>query len=423
MKKWVLVLGALLLLIIGYYGIGYTKEYLQNQAYAESDKIAVSVNQETVSINTEFAVKLFKELCQDKDQNIFISPLSISTALTMTYTGAETSTESAMEKTLGYTGMSTEQVQDYYESLLSSLENVDQDVTLNIANSVWIKDSFESKVKMEFIDTLQESFNSELFVHPFNQATITRMNEWVSKKTENMIKKIIDQIDPDNIMFLVNAIYFKADWVNQFKESDTQKRDFFLQDGSPVSVDMMHQKEDFKYVDGDNFTAARFPYGRDQVAMYIFLPDLETSLDAFLSGLTQEKLDESIDQMHTESDLNVRIPKFKLEYGIKRLNDVLIELSMGVAFDRNNADFTDIADVRPENLFIAFVDHAAVIEVDEKGTEAAATTNVGISLTSAPPPSKNFFVNRPFFFIIRDDRTNTLLFMGKITNPLIEKTN
>lgn len=422
MRKWFLILSGILLLIIGYYGMGYT-EYMLNKAYAESDKIAASVNQETVSINSEFAVKLFKELCKDNDQNKFISPLSISTALTMTYIGAEGNTEDAMEKTLGYMDMSTEQVQEYYESLLLSLENVDQDVTLNIANSMWIRDSFESQVKDEFIENLEKYFTSELFIHPFNQETITQMNEWVGKKTENKIKKIIEQIDPDNIMFLVNAIYFKADWTNQFEERYTEERDFFLQDGRIVSVDTMHQKEDFKYVEGNNFDAARFPYGRDQVAMYIFLPYNETSIDTFIMGITQETLEKSIDQMHTERDLNVRIPKFRFEYGVKRLNDVLIELGMGVAFDRNYADFSDIADVRPENLYIAFVDHAAVIEVDEKGTEAAAATNVGISLTSAPPPSKNFFVDRPFFFIIRDDRTNTILFMGKITNPLIEKTN
>ena len=424
MRKWVQVVGVFLLLVIGYFGVGLTQDILQKRAYAESDKLATNVNQEPVTINTKFALNIFNKLCEeDVDQNVFISPLSISTALTMAYTGAEGSTESAMENTLGYSDMSTDQVKEYYRSLFSSLENVDKDVTLNNANSVWVKDSFESQVKEDYIVTLKDYFTSELHVSPFNQETVTQMNKWVSQKTADKIKKIIETIDRDNVMFLVNAIYFKADWTNPFKEKETMERDFTLIDGSTVSVDTMHQKMDFKHVEGEGFAAARFPYGREQVAMYIFLPSPEASLDTFLTGLTQEKLDEAIDQMHIESDLDVRIPKFKLEYGVKRINDVLIELGMGIAFDSVNANFSDIADVEPENLFIAFVDHVAVIEVDEKGTEAAAATNVGVSLTSMPPPSNHFYVDRPFFFIIRDDRTNTILFMGKITNPLIETTN
>jgi serpin B len=199
------------------------------------------------------------------------------------------------------------------------------------------------------------------------------------------------------------------------------KRDFTLIDGGTVPVDMMQQEEDFKYVEGEGFAAARFPYGREKVAMYIFLPDAGASIDSFLAGLTQEELDTAIDEMKLEPDLDVRIPKFKVEYGVKRLNDALTALGMGIAFDRSNADFSDIAEVAPQNLFIAFVDHKALIEVDEKGTEAAAATVVSMGLTSMPSPSKNFHVDRPFFFIIRDDRTNTILFMGKITNPLKEK--
>lgn len=424
MRKWILVVGLFLLVVIGYFGIDLTRNYLQKQAYAESDMKATNVNQEPVAINTKFALDIFKKLCmEDIDQNVFISPLSISTALTMTYTGAEGSTESAMENTLGYNDMTTEQVKEYYRSLFSSLENVDRDVTLNNANSVWIRDSFEPQVKEEYIEDLDDYFSSELFATPFNQETVTQMNKWVSDKTEKKIDKMIEEIDPEMVMFLINAIYFKADWTNPFNPEETLTRDFTLIDGSTVTVDTMHQEEDFKFMEGEGFAAARFPYGREKVAMYIFLPDPGTSIDTFLTGLTQEKLDEAIGQMQMESDLEVRIPKFRLEYGVKRLNDALTTLGMGIAFDRAQADFSDIAEVEPQNLFIAFVDHKAVIEVDEKGTEAAAATVVGIGLTSMPPPSKNFHVDRPFFFIIRDDRTNTILFMGKITNPLIEKVN
>ena len=421
MRKWIPVVGLLLLTVIGYFGVDLANNYLQKQVYAKSDEIAANVNQEPVAINTKFALNIFNRLCmEDADQNIFISPLSISTALTMTYTGAEGTTETAMENTLGYSDMTTDQVKEYYRSLTSSLEDVDRDVTLNNANSMWIKDSFEPHVKEEYITTLKDYFSSELFIRQFNQETVTQMNKWVSDKTEKKIDKMIEEINPDLVMFLVNAIYFKADWTNPFDPDQTMKRDFSLTDGSTVTVDMMHQEEDYKFVEGDGFTAARFPYGREKVAMYIFLPDPEASIDTFMTVLTQEKLDGAIDDMKIEPDLEVRIPKFKYEYGVKRLNNALNALGMGIAFDGAHADFSDIAEVDPQNLFIAFVDHKAVIEVDEKGTEAAAATVVGVGLTSMPPPSKNFHVDRPFFFIIRDDRTNTILFMGKITNPLKE---
>ena len=245
------------------------------------------------------------------------------------------------------------------------------------------------------------------------------MNNWVYEKTEKKIDKILDKIDPQNVMFLVNAIYFKADWTNQFKEKDTQQRDFILSDGTTVQVDTMAQEEDFKYIKGDTFAAARLPYGREQVAMYVFLPDENQTLDGFMESLDQGTLEEIINEMSDTSNLKVRLPKFKFEYGEKRLNDALKDLGMGIAFDNHLANLTKIADVRPAVLYIDFVDHKALIEVDEKGTVAAAVTNVGISVESAPM-STQFHVNRPFFFIIRDDRTGTILFMGRITNPLVE---
>lgn len=420
MKKRFLVFLALGLIVV-YFGVNYTKEFLQTRAYAESDRIAAEVNPDIIASNTKFAFDVFTVLCEEApDTNVFVSPLSLSTALTMTYSGAGGSTEEAMRNTLGYGEMNTEQVEDGFKNLLSSLENVDREVTLSIANSVWMRDSFEASVFEDYKETLSDCYDGEFFACPFNQETVNEMNEWVAENTEHKIEKIIDSIDPDNVMFLVNAVYFKADWTHQFKKSNTQKRDFYLSDGTVISVDTMSQDDDFRYYKGGNFAAARFPYGREQVAMYVFLPDPGDSLDQFIVGLSHEALEDYIDEMRMEKGLKVRFPRFRFEYGVERMNDALIKLGMGIAFERYNANFSKIADVRPENLYIDFVDHKAVIEVDEKGTEAAAATSVGISVTSAPPPPKQFYVNRPFFFVIRDDRTGTILFMGKITNPLVE---
>jgi serine protease inhibitor len=420
-KRFIVLL--FLVITLGYLGVNYAQDYFVKQGYAQSDRIAGTVNPETVDANTRFAFNIFNELCTESPgSNVFISPLSISTALTMAYSGSDGTTEEAMRQTLGYGDLSTTEIEDGYEKLLTSLDGVDNKVQLDIANSAWIKDDFAEQVHEEYKTTLEKSYMSELFVKPFDQSTVNDVNSWVSQNTGGKIDKILQSIDPSNVMFLINAIYFKADWTNPFKESDTQLRDFNLTDGTVVQVDTMQQKETFKYIDGNGFAAARLPYGREQVAMYVFLPDANTTLDGFMQSLTQKKLDETIAEMYSVPDMDVRLPKFKYEYGVKRLNTALENLGMGIAFDPNNANLSRIADVKPRNLYIDYVDHKALIEVDEKGTTAAAVTNIGISLSSAIRPT-NFYVDRPFFFIIRDDRTGTILFMGRILNPLDESGN
>ena len=420
-RQVLIILGTLVVIAVGYFGYNYTQDFLLARAYAQSDEIAAEVNPLIVDANTGFALDLFEVLSDDApDSNVFISPFSISTALTMAYSGSDGSTEEAMRTTLGYGDLSTVEIEAGYESLLTSLAGVDRDVTLSIANSVWVRDTFDTQVHDAYKDVLENQYKTEYFAREFNQDTLDELNGWVSDNTEKKIDKILDEISPQNVMFLLNAIYFKADWTNQFKESNTMMRDFHLMDGTTVQVDTMAQEEKFKYTKGDNYAAARLPYGRDQVAMYVFLPDPDYSLIDFMETLDPEELDGIINGMHNVPELKIRLPKFKFEYGKKRLNQALIDLGMGVAFDPEMADLSKIANVEPNNLYIDFVDHKALIEVDEEGTVAAAVTNVGISLTSAPPSETTFYVDRPFFFIIRDDRTGTILFMGQIMNPLTE---
>jgi len=420
-RQLLIILGTIVVIAAGYFGYNYSQDYILTRGYAQSDSLAAEVNPLIVDANTRFALDLFEVLCNESpESNVFISPLSISTALTMAYSGSDGSTEEAMRTILGYGDLSTEVIEAGYEGLLTSLDGVDRDVTLSIANSVWVKDDFDTQVYDEYKEVLENQYKSEYFAREFNQGTLEELNEWVSDNTDKKIDKILDEISPQNVMFLLNAIYFKADWTNQFKESSTQKQDFYLADGTTIQVDTMAQEEKFKYIKGSNYAAARLPYGREQVAMYVFLPDPDYSLNDFVETLDPEKFDEIIGDMYSVSELKLRLPKFKFEYGKKRLNQALIDLGMGVAFDPDMANLSKIADVSPNNLYIDFVDHKALIEVDEEGTVAAAVTNVGISLTSAPPSQTTFYVDRPFFFIIRDDRTGTILFMGQINNPLDE---
>jgi serpin B len=180
---------------------------------------------------------------------------------------------------------------------------------------------------------------------------------------------------------------------------------------------MMSTAGDFSYYSGENCQVARLPYGRDKVAMYVFLPNEDVPLDSFIASLNQTTHDEYVSRLQPTVDLIVKLPKFEVEYGVKRLNDVLQKLGMETAFDPYEANFSSIADTAPRNLYISYVDHKAIVEVNEKGTEAAAVTVIGVGTTSVGPTLRSFVVNRPFFFEIRDDRSGSVLFMGKILNP------
>jgi serpin B len=410
------ILTLTLITVAGYMTFIYLPEYQQGLAYAAADEKAQATDKDLVAANTRFAIKIFKEISkEDEGKNIFISPLSISTALTMAYNGAEGSTKEAMAETLEITGMTMEELNQNYLNLIESLENADSDVHLSIADSVWMKEEFTPSVKQAFIKQLSTYFKSDLYTRDFEDPkTVSEINSWISKETNNKINKMIeDQI----VMFLINAIYFKGDWTTPFDEKETHTDDFNLQDGTKVKVSFMSNTDDYKYYSGSDYRAVRLSYGRDKMAMYVLLPNEDIEIDSFIESISQSELDRSFSN-YSKTEVDIELPKFKLEYGVKRLNDALKNLGMGIAFDPGKANFEGIASIdASNNLYIDFVDHKAYVEVNEKGTEAAAATVVGIGLTSMPM-TQTFTVDRPFVFIIRDDRSGSILFMGKINNPL-----
>ena len=402
----------------GYTAFVYIPEYRQGLVYAAADEKALATDKDLVAANTRFAIKIFKEISdEDEGRNIFISPLSISTALAMTYNGAEGSTREAMAETLEVTGMTVEELNQNYLNLIESLENADQGVQLNIADSVWVKEEFAPSVKEAFTERLSTYYKSGLYTRDFSDPeTVTEINNWISAETNDKINKMIDDIEDQIVMFLINAIYFKGDWTIPFDEDETHIGYFTLSDGSKVQVSFMTGTENYMYYSGDSYEAVRLPYGRDKIAMYVLLPREGVGVDSFIQSISQGELDESFSG-YAQTEVDLELPKFKLEYGVKRLNDALKSLGMAVAFDPGEANFGGIAPVQASNnLYIDFVDHKAFVEVNEKGTEAAAATVVGVGLTSAPL-TQEFKVDRPFVFLIRDDRSGSILFMGKITNP------
>ncbi len=355
---------------------------------------------------------------EDKDTNIFISPISISMALAMLYNGAESHTKEAIAEALQLKGIHPADINEGFQDLMDSLDNLGTHVSLSIANSIWVRQTFESNIKDGFKSDLATYFRSEILPRRFNDsATINEINAWVKTKTGDKIEKIIEYLSRDTMMFIINAIYFKGEWLQKFEETKTRQRNFHLENGKTIQKKMMNTVKKFHYCHEDSIQAARLPYGRDKIAMYILLPDEGANLNSLVNDIDPDKL-EAIFLKMKKTELELQLPKLKLEYGKKQLNDALIRLGMGVAFDRESANFKAIATLDSENLFVSFVDHKAVVEVNEMGTEAAAVTNIGIKLSSMSITTRRFIVNKPYLFLIRDDRSGLILFIGKIVEPL-----
>ncbi len=379
----------------------------------QSDEIAASTDRNLVSANTRFGFSILKELVlEDKDRNIFISPLSILLALAMTYNGAVGDTNLAMAEALQFTGFDLEELNSGFSGLMRSIINADSDIEMVIANSIWSRMDFE--VRQDFIDRNSKYYSSKVGEIDFSDPEAVKIiNGWIRDATREKIEKMLDSIPPDAMMYLINAIYFKGNWTYPFDEDATCDGDFYLAGGGTKKVPMMGQQEEFLYCRGDNFSGVRLPYGQEKMVMYIILPDKGESLDSLIDSLDEDTWNRTLESF-SKKQVHVSMPRYKMEYGIKLLNGVLAEMGMGIAFDGSRADFSGIA----PDIFISRVLHKTVIEVNEEGSEAAAATVVEM-LESAAMIEEivEFKVDRPFFFVIQDDRTGSILFMGKVVEP------
>jgi serpin B len=376
--------------------------------------IVAPIDTSVPKANTEFGFNLFNTIWEtEQNQNIFISPFSVSTALSMTLNGASGETEQAMIDTLLLKGITTDSINSSFAQLQQALQTSDPKVTLTIANSLWGNQGIQ--FKPDFLQRNTQFFNAEISVLDFlDPSSLTTINQWVNDNTNGKIPKILDEIDANAVLFLINAIYFKGAWQTEFDPSNTRDGTFHLADGSTKRVPMMFRSGRYSHYRGDAFQAVNLPYGDGRISMYIFLPARDSDLNTFLDTLNTENWESWMSQFR-EQELSFRMPKFKLEYGTKELNDALTVLGMGIAFDQSRADFSRMVSLEDlgANLYIDKVSHKTFIEVNEEGTEAAAVTIVGIVKTSLPP---EFTADRPFFFAIRDNETGTVLFMGTVVD-------
>ena len=374
------------------------------------------VDSSVVRANAKFGFNLFNEIRKtEQAKNIFISPFSVSIALAMTLNGASGETEQAMTNALQLQGLDSEAINAGYAGLRQTLQTSDPKVILTIANSLWARQ--DVPFKQDFLQRNTQFFGAEVSTLDFTDPnTLTTINQWVNTNTNGKITKILDEINPDAVLFLINAIYFKGSWQTEFEPARTRDGTFHLATGGEKQVPMMMRTGDYRYYENyeENFQAISLPYGDGRISMYIFLPSRESNLNTFLDGLNTENWENWISQFR-EREVFLSMPKFKLEYE-KTLNNPLQSLGMGIAFAPGGADFSRMADleVLGRNLYIGEVLHKAVVEVNEEGTEAAAVTSIGVRVTSAPPA---FIADRPFFFAIRDNETKTVLFMGIVVDP------
>ncbi len=365
-----------------------------------------------VTAYNQFGFHLFNQLrSQDEGKNLFCSPLSVATALTMAYSGAAGETEQAMAKVLNVEGMSQPEAGDVCAELLNQLKNADPKVTLLVANSLWARLGIQ--FQPAFLESNQRLFKAEITTLNFSDPNAPGIiNRWVDTNTKGKIKEIIKQIEHRAVMFLINAVYFKGQWQEKFNPANTKPASFHLAQGKTKQVPMMAQSGRYSYLKGEHFQATELPYGDGRISMYLFLPDWDLPLGDFLKSLSYQRWEQWLAQFrHLPGE--IKLPRFKLEYD-KELNEALKALGMEIAFDPDRANFERMC--AEGDLFIQQVKHKAFVEVNEEGTEAAASTSVTMGVTSFQEPF-SFVADRPFFFAIRDRQTGTVLFMGVVVDP------
>ena len=357
-----------------------------------------------------FAFELLRESTRSlpADSNAFLSPLSASMALGMALNGANGETFEAMQTTLRLTGMTEAEINQGYHDLIALLSELDARTEMKIANSMWGHDGFQ--LEPAFIESGRTFFDAEVATLDFGSpAAVSTINDWVSGKTNQRIPKLLDQISDGEILFLINAIYFKGQWREAFDPKDTQTGTFQGADGQTRNAPLMSQTDTLRYDETGEYQAADLLYGNGSFAMTLLLPKAGQSPADLLAGLGPETWRELAGRFR-DANVHLTMPRFRLEYS-RKLKDDLTALGMGIAFDRGRADFYRIADVRPERLYLTRVDQKTFVEVNEEGTEAAAATAVGVGVTSAPEVVE-MRVDRPFVFAIRERLSGTVLFLG-----------
>ncbi|MBI5684280.1 MAG: serpin family protein [Verrucomicrobia bacterium] len=369
--------------------------------------------------NTAFACELYAKLAGAAgDANVFFSPHSISTALAMTSAGARGDTGAQMVKTLHFEPDPAKRHAAFaaMEANLNAVQKKGR-VKLSVANSLWPQKDFA--LLESFLGLVRQNYGASVTPLDFSATETARktINTWVEDKTNQKIRDLIPGgvLSAATRLVLVNAIYFKGDWASPFMAGATRPQPFRLLSGQTAQAPLMFQMKHFGYTEDETTQVLEMPYAGDDLSMLVLLPKKTGGLAALENSLTPANLAKWTQSM-SSPEVRVYLPKFKMtcRFG---LNDTLKAMGMGDAFDPGRADFSGMDGGR--NLFISAALHKAFVEVNEQGTEAAAATGIGIALTSLPAPPIEFRADHPFLFLIREKSTDSILFIGRVTNPTV----
>lgn len=358
--------------------------------------------------SNSFGLELFREISQqNQGENIFISPSSLSFALSMLYNGAQGETATEMSQVLRTFNMDLQTVNQQNQQLVQAIMTADPKVELAIANSLWLKQDFN--LKPEFLNNIQSFYQAKVTELDFNNPeAVEIINSWVADNTKDKITEIIDDIDPQQVLFLINAVYFKGEWKYQFDPEKTTEKPFELADGETKSHPFMTQETKFPYLETESFTGVSLPYGETgNLSMYLLLP--KDNLNSLIESLNQDNWQQWLSQFQNQ-EVTVSVPKFKVEYEVD-LAKILPTLGMKQVFSPQNADLSNMTS---QQVYVDKVKHKTFVEIDEIGTEAAAVTSTGIRVTSI---GRFVEFNKPFVYAIVERQTGTILFIGSMLEP------
>jgi len=413
MKNLLLISGFSLLL---FFTSGCKKPAIQKTNYNKvwNKDYIDSVDFDIVRSTTDFAIRLFKHA--PENNNIFLSPLSISYALAMTYNGAENETKQQMASVLGFS-FDKEQVNAGFQSISGDFNSYNEYFIVSLANSIWAQKNYS--FLPSFIENCKKYYQSGYHEADFiSQTDLSRkeVNKWVSAKTNEKINDLLSENDvtTDTRMILVNALYFKSGWLNSFEESLTSERDFFLESGDKVNVKMMlENSENYLLYKNDSLQLISIPYKGHIYTMNILLPQKRFSLKEITKKLTFDYLT-YLEKSMTYDAVNVYLPKFGYTY-FTDLSEQLASMGMKDAFSEN-ADFSGMTGKK--DLILSKVIHKTFIDVNEAGTEAAAATAVVMLERSSVFENRiDFIADHPFIYYIKNNENGTILFIGRLSDP------
>jgi len=380
-----------------------------------SDLTPTEKSAKIIAADNRFGMELFQKVNASLavPENTMISPLSVSLALAMVYNGTQGDTKTQMEDMLHKANLTADDINQSYKDLVTSLVSHDPKVELSISNAIFYRNTFH--IKDNFITTNQNYYKAEVAGLDFtkNTETLNTVNGWVNTQTKGKIDKIIEKVNPEDVMYLLNAIYFNGEWKYRFDPKDTYNLNFTKEDNSVIQAPTMTIENPFNYYSQQDFQMLEMPYGSGKYSMLIFLPASGKKVDDVISQLTSDNITNWISKL-TEQKKKLFLPKFEFKFD-NSLVDKLKALGMTDAFNDSKANLSGISD--DAKLVITEVMHKTYIKVDERGTEAAAVTGITVGVTSVGPDQNTFRVDHPFVFAIREKDTSSILFIGKVMDP------